>query len=94
MSSVQTDTVARQPDISYTPVFVKYQTRRSIRLAREELASESLPPGFPEQLESSLVWEGRDLAEKYDWTYKLSTAEAEEIEKALKHYKCRHTARL
>lgn len=92
MSTAQSETVARQPDISYTPDFNKYQTRIKQRLATEKLKSRPLPPGFPDKLHSDLVWEDDGLADRYNWTYELNAEEVEELEDALKHFKCKSPA--
>lgn len=75
-----------QPDIGYAPDLDKYLARVQRRLKEENLEA-TLPEGFPNQLESDLVWEGDSLAEKYDWTYVLNEEELEEIENALLHWK-------
>jgi len=80
-----------QPDIAYTPDFDKYKTRTRKRLETEKL-QKTLPAGFPSRLESDFVWEGRDIAEKYDWVYELNPKEIVEIEEALTHFKCWQTA--
>lgn len=77
----------QQPDIEYAPNIDKWRARTQRRLQTETLTKE-LPEGFPKKLESDLVWEGEGLKERYDWTYELNEAELEEIEAALKHFKC------
>jgi hypothetical protein len=91
MSPGQTATAPKQPDISYTPNFDKYQARTNRLLASENLESIALPPGYPQKLESDLVWEGKGLAEKYDWTCSLNAEEIKEVEAALEHFKCKPT---
>lgn len=76
-----------QPDIDYAPNLDKYLARVARRKETEKLENE-LPDGFPKQLESDLVWDGKDIAQKYDWTYVLNENELQEIEAALKHFKC------
>jgi hypothetical protein len=76
-----------QPDIGYTPDHERYLARRKRRIATETL-TKSLPPGFPERLESELVWDGNDLAGKYNWNYVLNDADVAEIKQALAHFKC------
>ena len=71
-----------QPDIGYAPDYEKYVARVHKRTNSEKL-DDSLPPGFPQKLESDLVWEGQDITGKYDWTYELNEEELAEIEKAL-----------
>jgi hypothetical protein len=74
-----------QPDISYAPDPVKFAARTRRRHETEQL-EKSLPAGFPKKLVSDLVWEGRDIVGKYDWTYELTTEEVEEIEAGLSHF--------
>jgi hypothetical protein len=76
----------RQPDIEYIPNYEKYLARVKRRIENEAL-QKTLPSGFPKRLDGDLVWDGRDIAEKYDWVYELSTNEIEEIEQGLKHFK-------
>lgn len=76
-----------QPDIGYAPDLDKYLARVQRRRDTEKLES-SLPVGFPTQLESDLVWDGKTIGERYNWTYELSEPEIEEIEAALAHFKC------
>lgn len=92
MSVTATETVARsgspgQPDISYTPDYQKYLDRTKRRKQNEQL-EKFLPPGFPEKLESDLVWDGDKILGEYDWAYELSSADIEEIDRALQHFKC------
>ena len=75
-----------QPDIDYAPDYDKY-TARTKRRTSEKL-DQSLPEGFPSRLESDLVWDGSDIASRYDWVYELSEDEVEEIEEGLRHFKC------
>jgi hypothetical protein len=75
-----------QPDIGYTPDHDKYLERSKRRRETEHLAT-TLPPSFPSQLQSKLVWDGNDLAETYDWNYHLSEHDLGEIEFALQHFK-------
>lgn len=77
-----------QPDIGYAPDLDKYLARVQRRL-KEESLEKTLPEGFPEKLHSDLVWDGKDLAEKYDWTHTLSPEEVEEVDNALKHFQCK-----
>ncbi|KAF2832309.1 Clavaminate synthase-like protein [Ophiobolus disseminans] len=79
-------TEPHQPDIGYTPDLNKYQARVKRRLATENLAT-TLPPNFPKALESDLVWDNTDVAARYNWTYKLSASNLEELETALQHFK-------
>ncbi|KAF2106422.1 hypothetical protein BDV96DRAFT_507943 [Lophiotrema nucula] len=77
---------ARQPDIAYAPNYDKFLARSQRRLATERL-DKSLPPGFPQKLESDLVWDNEDLAGRFDWTYTLTAENLDEVEKALQHFK-------
>ncbi|RAH74122.1 TauD/TfdA family dioxygenase [Aspergillus aculeatinus CBS 121060] len=77
---------AQQPDIQYAPDVNKWHTRTERRLRTETLPTE-LPSGFPAKLESDLVWEGKDIAERYNWTYVLTEADLEEIDAAVLHFK-------
>lgn len=76
-----------QPDISYHPDWDKHQARVARRTQTEDL-TKSLPEGFPNELKGDLVWDGETIAQKYDWTYVLSTIQLEEIDRALAHFKC------
>ena len=80
-----------QPDIGYTPDHDKYLARTQRRLAIGQLDT-SLPEGFPAKLESKLVWDGNTLAEQYDWNYVLTATDVDEIEAALRHFKCEPAA--
>ena len=88
MGSITAETIVQQPDIDYKPDFEKYQARAKFRLQTEPLDQARLPLGFPQELVSDLVWEGDGLADKYEWTYALTPEQVEELEDALKHFKC------
>ncbi|KAH6964514.1 hypothetical protein DER45DRAFT_152193 [Fusarium avenaceum] len=75
-----------QPDIVYAPNYEKYQERTAKRLKEGNLPT-SVPDGFPAQLTGDLVWEGDSVDKTYDWTYKLSPEQLEEIDQALQHFK-------
>ncbi|KAF2634588.1 TfdA family taurine catabolism dioxygenase TauD [Massarina eburnea CBS 473.64] len=75
-----------QPDIGYTPNYDKFLARTKRRLATEKL-DKTLPPGFPQKLESDLVWDNTDIGDRYDWTFQLTPSDLEEVEEALKHFK-------
>ncbi|EME86378.1 uncharacterized protein MYCFIDRAFT_89106 [Pseudocercospora fijiensis CIRAD86] len=77
---------AGQPDIGYAPDLDKYLARVNRRRATEQL-SHDLPEGFPKELVSDLVWDGKDIAQKYNVVYELNGAELDEIEAGLKHFK-------
>jgi len=86
MSTVQTITQPAQPDIQYHPDFAKYQDRTRYRKETESLQT-TLPAGFPSQLISPLVWEGKDAEKRSDWAYKLNDTQLDEIDVALKSFK-------
>lgn len=75
-----------QPDITYQPNLDNYLARIKRRTETEDLPN-TLPPGFPKQLNSKLVWDGRALAETWDWNYQLTEQDLAEIEAALQHFK-------
>jgi hypothetical protein len=79
-------TLPKQPDIGYAPNYEKYLARTKRRFESGRL-EKSLPLGFPQKLNSDLVWEGKDIAEIYDWVYELIPDEIEEIEQGLQHFK-------
>lgn len=80
--------ILRQPDIEYAPNYDNYISRVKRRQENENLAK-SLPEGFPAKLESDLVWDGRNLAETYDWNYVLTESDIAEIDQALRHFQCK-----
>lgn len=75
------------PDISYIPDREKWLKRTAKRLADDPtLLSTPLPEGFPQKLESPLVWEGKDYKDDSQWVYDLSPAELKEIDEAVHHF--------
>ncbi|KAM6494497.1 hypothetical protein JOM56_010858 [Amanita muscaria] len=79
---------AKQPDIEYHPNEGKYAARTARRLAEDpSLPRSSLPDGFPEKLESALVWEGKDLKDEKEWVYELNPKQLKEIDDAVKHFR-------
>ncbi|KAJ5937919.1 hypothetical protein N7454_004261 [Penicillium verhagenii] len=86
MSATETITRPVQPDIQYHPDWEKYQARSRYRKETESLAT-SLPAGFPQELISPLVWEGKDVEKRSDWIYNLTDAQLDEIDTALKSFK-------
>lgn len=86
MSNLQTGTQPAQPDIQYHPDFVKYQDRTRRRKETESLQT-TLPAGFPAQLISPLVWEGKEIENRSDWIYTLNDTQLDEIDAALKSFK-------
>ncbi|KAK5994101.1 Taurine hydroxylase-like protein SAT17 [Cladobotryum mycophilum] len=75
-----------QPDIDYHPNYDTYLDRVKKRQETEKL-ERSLPEGFPTKLESELVWDGRTLAETWDWNYVLDESDLAEVDAAVKHFK-------
>ncbi|KAJ6438151.1 taurine catabolism dioxygenase [Purpureocillium lavendulum] len=75
-----------QPDIAYTPDWDKYQARVQRRRASEDLA-QTLPDGFPAKLDSTLAWDGADVAERYDYAYHLTDPDLTEIHEALTYFR-------
>ncbi|KAL3462243.1 hypothetical protein BJX64DRAFT_277316 [Aspergillus heterothallicus] len=75
-----------QPDIRYLPDPIKYAARTKRRLQTGDLPK-TLPEGFPEKLESDLVWNGKSVGEVYDWNYHLTEEDVQEIKAALQHFK-------
>ncbi|KAJ5247595.1 hypothetical protein N7468_002578 [Penicillium chermesinum] len=86
MSATQTIIRPTQPDIQYQPDRAKYEARTKYRKENEELQT-TLPAGFPEKLVSPLVWEGEEIEKRDDWAYKLSDAQLDELDTALKSFK-------
>ena len=84
MTEVQAITV--QPDIQYHPDYTKYIDRARRRKASESL-QQHVPKGFPEQLSSPLVWNGKDVEQRDDWIYQLNQDQLAEIDAALQHFK-------
>jgi len=78
-----------QPDIHYFPDLEKYKARTKRRLESEKI-DPSLPTGFPEELRSSLAWDGAEYAGAAqgtpDWVYRLNDGELQEIDAALRHF--------
>lgn len=85
--------VATKPDIGYSPNLGKYLARTKRRVETEQVhLNKLLPPGFPRQLVSQLVWEGDKVGSKYQWLFELDDDQVTEIEGALHHFKCMHHA--
>ena len=81
--------VLRQPDITYHPNFEQYKARSHQRQKAGQLPT-SLPDGFPKQLFSPLVWEGKDVEGRTDWIFELNESQLDEIHEALQEFKCRY----
>ncbi|KAJ5627942.1 hypothetical protein N7490_010170 [Penicillium lividum] len=86
MYTTETITRPSQPDIQYHPDWVKYQARSRQRKEAESLQT-NLPAGFPQKLDSPLVWEGKDIEKRRDWIYQLSDLQLDEIDAALQSFK-------
>lgn len=84
--------VSRQPEITYHPNFEQYNARSQQRQKAEQLPT-ALPDGFPQQLSSSLVWEGKDVEGRSDWIFELNESQLDEIDQALQKFKCRYQGR-
>lgn len=93
MGSIEVARPPGQPDIGYAPDLDKYLARVKRRTTTEHL-HKSLPQGFPTKLHSDLVWDGRKVEKEYDWTYEVNAGELEDIENALKHFKCKSVVKL
>ncbi|KAG6873161.1 hypothetical protein C0995_002010 [Termitomyces sp. Mi166 len=77
-----------QPDIEYHPNREKWQARTARRLREDPLLPTTpLPPGFPQELVSPLVWECKDWQSEKQWVYDLSNAELREIDDAVHHFR-------
>ncbi|KAF9522696.1 hypothetical protein CPB83DRAFT_864089 [Crepidotus variabilis] len=78
---------AKQPDIEYHPDRVKWEARTARRLKEDpSLPKTALPEGFPAQLDSPLVWEGKDWKDEKEWVYELTGEDVKEVDDALKHF--------
>ncbi|KXH25696.1 TfdA family Taurine catabolism dioxygenase TauD [Colletotrichum salicis] len=77
-----------QPDIQYAPDYQKFQARTARRVQEPDLPR-SLPEGLPQKFTSDMVWEGANLASKYDWTYALTSEQLDELDAALAHFKAK-----
>jgi hypothetical protein len=86
MSTTEIITASVQPDIQYHPEHEKYEQRTRHRKETEALRT-YLPVGFPQQLVSPLVWEGKDVEKQDDWIYHLRDDQLDEIDAALKIFK-------
>ncbi|KAJ5752926.1 hypothetical protein N7520_009843 [Penicillium odoratum] len=86
MYTTETITRPSQPDIQYHPDWVKYEARSRQRKETESLQS-NIPAGFPQKLDSPLVWEGKEIEKRRDWIYQLSDLQLDEIDAALQSFK-------
>jgi len=77
----------KQPDIEYHPDRAKWKARTARRLETDpSLPDTALPEGFPQKLDSPLVWEGKDWKDEREWVYQLKAAEIQEIGDAVKYF--------
>ena len=77
-----------QPDISYHPDREKWQKRTAQRLSEEpNLTSVPLPKGFPNKVDSPLVWEGKDWKNEAQCVFTLTREHLQEIDDAVKHFR-------
>ncbi|OQE16248.1 hypothetical protein PENFLA_c028G03201 [Penicillium flavigenum] len=72
--------------IGYMPDYDQYLARGKRRQETEKL-DQHLPKGFPPSLSGDLVWDGKDLADAYNWNYYLTSEDVDEINSALQHFK-------
>jgi len=78
--------VSAFPELDYFPNLGAFKARRDSRL-QSTIIDNTLHAGFPENLESTLVWEPQDLKnEKAEWIHVFSEAEIEEIDTALRKF--------
>jgi len=76
-----------QPDISYHPDREKWQKRAAQRLSEDPtLTSIPLPEGFPNKIDSPLVWEGKDWKNEAQWVFTLTREHLQEVDDAVKHF--------
>lgn len=80
--------VQLQPDIQYHPDYSKFRDRSKRRLEGETL-TKVLPPGLPQRLSSSFVWDGNEIQGQDDWVIALTDNHLEEVDRALSHFKGR-----
>jgi hypothetical protein len=73
--------------IGYMPDYAQYLARGKRRQETEKL-DQHLPKGFPPSLSGDLVWDGKDLADVYNWNYYLTSEDIDEINSALQQFKC------
>lgn len=84
--------VPKQPDIAYHPDRGKWHDRTARRLAEDpSLLGTTLPGGFPLQLDSPLVWEGKDWQDEKQWVYELNSQQLKEIDDAVQHFNGKST---
>jgi len=74
------------PDIFYHPNIDNFRARSSA-LWTSSKPSQGLPPGFPKELKSSLVWDKSTFKDERDWIYLLDEKENTEIHEALAYFK-------
>jgi len=84
MSTTTFTETANQPDITYHPDPISYAERTKRILAKNP--TQVLPAGFPNRLESELVWEGKDFKDG-EWIYHLTESDIEEVRSAVERFK-------
>lgn len=79
-------------NVSYYPNYEEYTARSSNRLDDESI-DRTLPPGFPQLLNSKMVWEGQNLSlheltssDGTECVLELNDSQLAEIDTALKHF--------
>lgn len=77
------------PNIDWVPSFQTY-LERTQRRQREERLQTNLPQGFPQQVQSRMVWAPTDITTE-EIVQTLAPADIEEIEEALVCFKGAHT---
>lgn len=85
MAILEIPSVPVQPDISYHPDLQNYNARTKRRLQTESLA-QAVPQGFPQRLESPLVWEADDFKPD-EWVVVLSDSDILEVDSAIEKFK-------
>lgn len=76
-----------QPDIAYHPDEAKWRARTARRLTEDPtLPTQPLPEGFPQQVDSPIVWEGKDFIDEDQWIVNLTENQLHEIDGALRHF--------
>lgn len=79
-------------DIGWIPSFEGYMARVERLSKTQHARTTTLPPGFPERVETRRAWVGSDFAEEKSYIYVLSEAEVSEIEEALSYFKGLYTS--
>jgi hypothetical protein len=86
-------TAEAQPDIAYHPDEAKWRARTARRLAADPtLPKQPLPQGFPERVDGPIVWEGKHFTHEDQWVVKLTDAQLQEIDDALRHFQSKRSS--